>query len=429
MKKKFLISMLLLNLIIFAISPLQAAMSPQEKLEQAQQWVKTETGQPWVYKALGYALFNLERYKEANFTFSRVETLFGKPDPEAINGQAYCLNAMGKKEEALILFERAASLKPSEGKYNDIAQIEFSIGKKEKALSSFQRGIKYLQDKDRADSYNGKGFVFYSQKKYEEALLAFRKAAMVDPQKADIPNTANTLIQLGRDEEALKLLEASYKKDRKISNIAESLGFQYIKIKQLKKARKVFEENLKEHPDALNSMRGLASISISEKKLLEASRIYEKIIERGETADDYITFGQIETQLGNTRLALEAYKTAYRKFPDSSKTTIALGYALARDGNKKEAMAMFRKAFAINPDTDSYVGLAFGLMTNGNYSQAAEALDRAIALNPDSAQAHYYRGLLWLDLGEKEMALRELERLSHLDKDLTVLFRKEFNSR
>jgi tetratricopeptide (TPR) repeat protein len=88
-----------------------------------------------------------------------------------------------------------------------------------------------------------------------------------------------------------------------------------------------------------------------------------------------------------------------------------LGVILAREGNAKEAIALYREALSTVPDyAEAHANLAHELLHSGQFAEAEPHLMQALALRPDLASAHGDWGVLLAAQGQFEEARRQFER-------------------
>ncbi len=120
------------------------------------------------------------RQNEAAFRFYGY-ALEAKPnDPKAIASRGFELAAMGRKREALAMFDQAVALKP------DWAEAHFDRGfllqelnNHDAALEAFDRAIALNPDHDRA--YYGKALSLISTKRSEEAVAPLQRNTKLQP--------------------------------------------------------------------------------------------------------------------------------------------------------------------------------------------------------------------------------------------------------
>lgn len=88
-----------------------------------------------------------------------------------------------------------------------------------------------------------------------------------------------------------------------------------------------------------------------------------------------------------------------------------------------EAQGKFEAALAHDEQiAEAHNNLAFALRMQGrhNFAASLEHYNRAIDLKPDLAQAYMYRGVLFVQQGDKARARQDLDRLRQLDPKLAA---------
>jgi tetratricopeptide (TPR) repeat protein len=90
-----------------------------------------------------------------------------------------------------------------------------------------------------------------------------------------------------------------------------------------------------------------------------------------------------------------------------------------KEGNFLDAIKLFKLCTDISPDTAkywSYLSLAFTKIPQG-FKDAEEALRRAISLEPGNVDYIANLGLIYLGLGQKELALEQFKKALSIDPD------------
>jgi adenylate cyclase len=106
---------------------------------------------------------------------------------------------------------------------------------------------------------------------------------------------------------------------------------------------------------------------------------------------------------------------------------VALGYAIDRQFERKEAVRLLRLALSLDdsdPETLAFACVTLAFLT-GDRESSIEMADRAVALNPNSFNAWHNRGWVHIFAGLPEEAVRSFERairMSPVDPLLHLLF-------
>jgi tetratricopeptide (TPR) repeat protein len=97
------------------------------------------------------------------------------------------------------------------------------------------------------------------------------------------------------------------------------------------------------------------------------------------------------------------------------------GVGLMLDKNFAKAEKQFRKALDRNERfAEAHNNLAYTLRKQGeaHYAEALEHYNRAIELKPSLAEPYMYRGVLQVQMGNKELALQDHQKLVAMNSAL-----------
>jgi len=101
----------------------------------------------------------------------------------------------------------------------------------------------------------------------------------------------------------------------------------------------------------------------------------------GQTAKDYFDKGIAYLNKGMLDEAIAEFKKAVEINPNSADAHTALGAAYANKGMPDKATAEYRKAIEINPNSaEAHYGLALSYYYKGGHDSAIRHCDRAIEL-------------------------------------------------
>jgi Flp pilus assembly protein TadD len=97
------------------------------------------------------------------------------------------------------------------------------------------------------------------------------------------------------------------------------------------------------------------------------------------------------------------------------------GVELMLDNQFSKAEKQFRKALEYNERfAEAHNNLAYTLRKQGEvyYTESLQHYNRAIELNPTLSEPYMYRGVLYMQMGEKELALNDHRKLSDMKSPL-----------
>jgi len=151
-----------------------------------------------------------------------------------------------------------------------------------------------------------------AEEKYEEAMEAYEKALVCDPQAVYVSRKlAVLLVNMGKKEQAIVQLEQMIADDPANLQNRLLLGNIYSSIGQKDQARAVYEAILQIAPDDPHTLLMLGALYASDRDYLQAQKILERLV----TVDDksyagYSYLAKLYRELNYYDKAMEAYEKA-----------------------------------------------------------------------------------------------------------------------
>ncbi len=341
---------------------------------------------------------------------------------KALLNMAALYELMGREKDAYKSYNSALETRNPAA---FLAMAGYYFKKKElgKALSVLDAAIKAVPRNSALLEMQGR--IYLGQNKYKEALKVFDDLESISPDSG-LPLKVNTYLLMRDMPRALEqarriivlkpnssygyiLLSSVYESGndlvRAIDEVkngirvdagsAEAyirLGSLYERKKDSAAAMKAFEDALKKNPDSATAYfaKGALLEKMGQKK--EACQIYRLALEKSENylpalnnlaylyADGY----------GTPQEALRLALVAYKQEPGNPGIMDTLGYALLKNGKKKEARDILEKSAQLLPNNPTVLyHLALYYNSVGERKQASEKLQRAIRLGdfPESNRA------------------------------------------
>jgi len=134
----------------------------------------------------------------------------------------------------------------------------------------------------------------------------------------------------------------------------------------------------------------------------------------------HYTFGDALSEKGNVNEAIAQYRMALQINPNSNylKAYNNLGLALFQKGDVNEAIAQYQMALQINPDSpEAHYNLGNALIKKGNVDEAIAHFQKALQINPDSADAQYNLGNALIRKGNVDEAIAHFEMALQINPD------------
>lgn len=226
--------------------------------------------------------------------------------------------------------------------------------------------------------------------RFEEALAAYQGAIAIDPDY--LPATlrqGQVLAELQRPQEAIQRFQAVIDLDPRNAPALAGIGRLAMAEMDYAQAIRYLEQALAIDPRATRLRYALAMA-------------YRQSGDLSKARDNLRLRGDVEPAMADPVIA------SMERLSRSAQIYLEKGYAAARAGHDRAAVAQFRKAVEFNPDDpSSLVSLGHGLALIGEYENAMRQFEKAIELDPDNGGARYRRGTLLEARGEDASAAQD----------------------
>ncbi len=224
-----------------------------------------------------------------------------------------------------------------------------------------------------------------------------------------------SLVELGRDKEALLYLEPLQASNSLESTALYSLGLAYLHLRRPEVTGIV---------NVLASTPASAALSSLLQGQVHLERLeFEKAAEELEKAAGLskelprqrFLLGLAYSKLGRTEQARQQFESELARTPEDFLTLYYLASVLERVGDLIGARRRIEAALLIEPESFEALKLAGSvLLKQGHAGDAAQRLERALGKQPLSSDARYLLGRAYQRLGRKEDAAREFTEADRL---------------
>jgi tetratricopeptide (TPR) repeat protein len=242
------------------------------------------------------------------------------------------------------------------------------------------------------------------------ALRTLRQAAEENPEDPMIRfAVGDVLLELGDVTAAIEAWRAIGDEDFFVQAGKSALDHQ-----QWEWAKQYFLTAQEINPDAEGLRRGLALTYWHSRDWDNAEdAIHQWIRLDGEKAESLYFLGRVAFERHDDLTALDVLHRAFTRDPEGDwgyNSAMALGDVYRSRRQFEEARQWVVIAHEIKPDEETpFIMLAENLADQQQYAQALEQLRAILERNPGSAEAHLRRGRIWLQMGNPEEAVMELE--------------------
>jgi tetratricopeptide (TPR) repeat protein len=297
------------------------------------------------------------------------------------------------------------------------------------------------------------GLVYAAQSLDGKANAHLQKAVELQPNSAAArTNLASNLVRLGKPELAETQLKKAVALDPQNFDANHNLGELYVRGGKIAQAQPFLEKAQQIDPSSYDNGYDLSLAYLQSGHAPDARRVVHGLLLRKDTAELHNLLGEIEEKDGQfvaaanefelaahaepsesnlfdwgselllhrtLEPAVEVFRAAAARYPNSPRLAIGLGMAFYARGNYYDAIAALLKATDLTPgDPRCYLFLSRAY--DSSPSQADEVLQRFrrfAQLQPTNARAQYYYAMsLWkgnraqdssLDLNEIESLLKK----------------------
>jgi tetratricopeptide (TPR) repeat protein len=260
------------------------------------------------------------------------------------------------------------------------------------------------------------GIAELERRKYTDASASLLTSIAMRDSSLSRAGLAAAYLQLGRRDEALTEAQTAVLHDPKNSRARQILGSIYYSAGNYESALPELEQVFRLSPD-FDSAYLLGITYLRLKQLDRAKLLFDEIQLTVKTrrADVHILFGQAFEQTGYIAEAEKEFEAAIALEPRVAKAHFYLGFVILQHGGSDrlpEARKEFEAELKLTPQ-DFHANFFAGVTNSSlnNHKQALLYLRRATHVNPKSSEAHLFLAQSQLDLNDLVGAEKSL-RLS-----------------
>ncbi|HLO49011.1 MAG TPA: tetratricopeptide repeat protein [Kamptonema sp.] len=288
------------------------------------------------------------------------------------------------------------------------AQIEASNSRQLKVVP-FQKPQETLI----ADDYVKQGEALYFEGHYEEALISFEKAILMN---SDIDrawyNRGNVLVKVQRLEEAIACYDQAIGLNRENYEAWYNRGNALIRLQRYEEAVAAYDQAIALKPEDYGAWHNRAAAMGRLQRYEEAVVSYDRAL--AVKSDDSEVWHSRAAMLGKLQRYAEAvasYDQALAIRQDRYETWYNRGNMLWRLLRYNGAIASYDKAIAINPEKyEVWYNRGAVLGKLQRYQDAIASYDRALTIQPDDHEIWHNRGVAFGKLLQHRDAIASYER-------------------
>jgi tetratricopeptide (TPR) repeat protein len=300
----------------------------------------------------------------------------------------------GDLDKAAAEYEAILKLTPNEAVIlNNLGLVYHLQGNYRTAIQTFQKAIKY--NSDLLGAYVFLGIDYYRTNQIEKAVGPLKTAIRLSPKDVQAHlYLGRCYLELGQYEASLQEIRAASNLEPKNTDILYTLGQVYGKLMSA-----AYMRMAEVSPDSYQVHQVLAESYSAQK---------------------------------NTDKAIEEYKAAISRSPNTPGLHYALGDIFWRAGRFADAEQYFREELKVSPE-DYMAAWKIGniYIYYTRWDDAIPWIEKAIQIAPDLAQAHRDLGKAYFEKNELEKAVKEYTKVAELAPDedtvhyrLAIIYRR-----
>ncbi|MBC6990939.1 MULTISPECIES: tetratricopeptide repeat protein [Hymenobacter] len=242
------------------------------------------------------------------------------------------------------------------------------------------------QDPYSALAWYNLGQAYYRAGKYDEAVVAFEYAILIDAKFYDAHGfLASTYVSQLKYREGIEEFKLSYAEGEPTAEALCNIGECHEKLAEWDQARRNYQRAIDLEPDMDEAWFGIGIVLNAQERWFEAIHFFRKAVSLYEESVEYwLALAAAEYQVGNVVSAIEAYERASQVAPDSKDAWLNWSIILYEQGNFEGAIDLMRNAVEIQPgEAELHYRLCAYLLAAGRYREAYQYLENALVLDFD----------------------------------------------
>lgn len=326
---------------------------------------------------------------------------------------------VGDLDKAEKTVRGALSTKPDEPRFLELAaRIAIERGELEKAFHTLELANGY--NADMPQTHYLFGVVFQRWQKYDAAYTSYMKSYdLQSDQVSPLLAASEMLVKLGRDTEAIQLLESKETYFEHNPALRVAIGRMHMLQRDFKTAARYYREAHLLAPDDPTILEHLASALYASDQPGEA--IYyliqlQQVPAYKDRSDIAMTLGDCYMTTGKANKARKVFMALTESDENNVAAWIKLGQAAWVVGDRIRAEESARRTMVLAPDRhEGYLLHGMIAMQRKRHGEAVKVFTHASALAPEETAPHILKGMALERIGDKRAAVASYQQALKVD--------------
>ena len=274
--------------------------------------------------------------------------------------------------------------------------LRFQVAVAQYDAGHFPEAAKQLQDllpeaPESFEIHELLGMVYTEESQDALANPHLEKAVRLKPESAAArANLASNLVRLGKLDSAQEQFKKAVALEPRNFGANHNLGELYVRAGKLHDAIPFLKQAQAINPSSYDNGYDLALAYLLAEQRAPARVLVQSLLQEKDTAELHNLLGQIEEKDGKYLAAVNEFEVAAHQDP-SETNLFDWASELLLHRTLEPAIEIFRKAAARYPNSPRVaIGLGIALYSRGNYDEAVKSLLRAADLSPSDPRCYYF---------------------------------------
>ena len=320
-----------------------------------------------------------------------------QPSPEALWKEAVTLHQQGKLSEAIKDYQQLVKMYPDQPQLrSNFGAALAGSGRYAEAIEQYEKAIAIHPDpKVRLNL----ALAYYKETEFQPAIDELKKVHQELPDdKQATMLLADSNLQLGHNNEVIRILQPLYKANPKDLAIAYMLGTALVRNGQTAEGQVVIDPILKNGDSAeARLLMGMTKMSVND--FAGARDDLKRAVELNPKLPDvYSYYGSALLATGDQPGAEKAFEEELAQYPNNFDANLRMGVLLKQNDEFDKALQRFERALRARPgDLAVRFQIASVLVEQSHLDEARGQLEQIVKESPNFTEAHvtlatvYYR--------------------------------------